>query len=144
METDSLPFGELIKRLNTIYEKRANNNMRERDMTVSQMKMLVALDEAPENTVPLKEMERYFGVAQSTAAGVVMRLEKKGLIQSQADPADRRVKLLTLTDAGRQMCSQSRTEMNLFDDRMLSCLAEPEKIQLLWLLSRIYESEKDT
>ena len=143
METDSLPFGELIKRLSTIYEKRANRNMQAQNVTVSQMLMLSLLDLQPGGTMPLKELERACGVAQSTAAGVVVRLEKKNLIRAVGDPADRRVKILQITDAGREICAAAEADMKAFDRGMLSCLSDGEREQLLRLMTRVYEAQKD-
>lgn len=40
---------------------------------------------------------------QSSASVVVRRLVEQGLVRRDADPADRRRQLLTLTDAGRRM-----------------------------------------
>lgn len=142
MEAGLCPFGELIKRISTIYEKRANSDMQSREVTVSQMKMLVILSQSQEQTLPLKELERYFGVAQSTAAGVAVRLEKKGLVSPATDPADRRIKRLQLTKAGKALCDDSRAEMERFDDRMLACLTQDERQQLLELLERIYDAVK--
>ena len=39
----------------------------------------------------------------STLTGIADRLEERGLIQRETDPADRRVKLLALTATGREM-----------------------------------------
>lgn len=143
MESDSLPFGELIKRLSTIYEKRANCDMKARDVTFTQMMMLTALDEAPEKTRTLKSVEHQFGVAQSTAAGIVARLEKKGLIRALADPADRRIKILQLTEAGQALCAGSRADLEAFDRRMLACLEPAERDQLLQLMTRVCRDVQD-
>jgi DNA-binding MarR family transcriptional regulator len=43
------------------------------------------------------------GCDASNTTGVVDRLERRGLIERRADPADRRVKRVVLTAAGRRM-----------------------------------------
>lgn len=48
----------------------------------------------------MKELERYFGVAQSTIAGVVSRLEQKGFVEAFGDAADKRIKVVHITPAG--------------------------------------------
>ncbi|WP_269931981.1 MarR family winged helix-turn-helix transcriptional regulator [Aminobacter sp. HY435] len=40
------------------------------------------------------------GIEAMTLSGVLDRLEGKGYVERQADPADRRAKLITLTEAG--------------------------------------------
>ncbi|MBL8583490.1 MAG: MarR family transcriptional regulator [Rhizobiaceae bacterium] len=43
------------------------------------------------------------GVEAMTLSGTLDRLEAKGLVERRADPADRRAKLVHLTDAGEEM-----------------------------------------
>lgn len=76
MSSKTLHCGELIKRINDIIEKNANNNLNKEDITVSQFKMLIRLNETSDGSFTLKELEKYFGVAQSTIAGIASRLEK--------------------------------------------------------------------
>lgn len=71
--------GELMKRINDMIEKQGNSKLQSYGITVSQFKMLVALHLIPDGAATLKELEKYFGVAQSTAAGIASRLEKRNL-----------------------------------------------------------------
>ncbi len=80
MESRKFHNGELIKRLNDKVEKAINNQLLTYDLTSTQSKMLVMLHLIPDHTAMLKELEKYFGVAQSTAAGIIARLEKKNLV----------------------------------------------------------------
>ncbi len=52
-------------------------------------------------TVSLKEIEGFLGVAQPTAAGIVKRMEKN-LVSSYQAADDRRVKMIRITEEGRQ------------------------------------------
>ena len=52
-------------------EKQGNSKLQSYGITVPQFKMLVALHLIPDGAATLKELEKYFGVAQSTAAGIV-------------------------------------------------------------------------
>ena len=47
----------------------------------------------------------------SNITGLVDRLEAKGMVERRADPSDRRVKALVLTDAGRRARAQLRRIM---------------------------------
>ncbi|PWK76267.1 MarR family transcriptional regulator [Aminobacter sp. AP02] len=46
------------------------------------------------------------GIEAMTLSGLVDRLEAKGFVERQPDPADRRAKLVTLTDAGSTVVKQ--------------------------------------
>ena len=59
-----MPNGLLIKKIHDSLEKRANNTLRSKDLTLMQMSVLMALQETPNKQLSLKEMERHFQVAQ--------------------------------------------------------------------------------
>ncbi|MCD7770367.1 MAG: MarR family transcriptional regulator [Oscillospiraceae bacterium] len=130
--------GTLIKRINDTMEKRANNALQQHDITFFQMRVLIILSTSEDGTATLKELERGFGVAQSTAAGVAVRLEKKGLITSYADARDRRVKRVQITPAGRTLCINHREEMDQNEARLTQTLSPQEQEQLKSLLLRVY------
>ncbi len=137
MSADSLHCGELIKRLNSIMEKRANNSLNEDGITLSQIKLLCILEQ--ESSLTLKELEKYFCVAQATIAGIVVRLEKKGLIESFYLPEDKRAKHIRLTDDGIKMCEHARCSMERNEQWLLSSLDDGEKKELHRLLQKIYD-----
>ncbi len=137
MSADSLHCGELIKRLNSIMEKRANNSLNEDGITLSQIKLLCILEQ--EGSLTLKELEKYFCVAQATIAGIVVRLEKKRLIESFYLPEDKRAKHIRLTDDGIKMCEHARCSMERNEQWLLSSLDDGEKKELHRLLQKIYD-----
>ncbi len=90
----------------------ANEELRADDMTSSQVKMLMIINETKDECITLKELEKHFGVAQATIAGTAARLEKKGMIESFYDPSDKRVKHVRITDKGRAMCVHAGKAMH--------------------------------
>ena len=74
--------GMLFKQIHDELEKRTNNSLRSSDLTMAQMGALLVLREKSDKEMPLKELERSLRVAQSTAAGIVSRLEQKGFNKS--------------------------------------------------------------
>lgn len=142
MRRCELHSGELIKRIHDQMEKVANNMLQSLDMTFSQMKMLIALHESADESATLKELERYFGVAQATAAGIAVRLEKKHLITSYIDPDDRRIKHVKLSDEGRNLCEQLHSMMIANEDKLVAPLSEDEKVELRRLLQKVYDGSR--
>ena len=57
MQRESLHCGELIKRLNDILGRCANEELRADDMTSSQVKMLMIINETKDECITLKELE---------------------------------------------------------------------------------------
>ena len=137
MSADSLHSGELIKRLNSIMEKRANNSLNDDGVTLSQIKLLCILKQ--EGSLTLKELEKYFCVAQATISGIVVRLEKKGLIEGFYSPEDKRAKHIRLTDDGIKMCEHAKCSMERNEQWLLSSLDDDEKKELHTLLQKIYD-----
>lgn len=137
MSVDSLHSWELIKRLNGIMEKRTNNSLNDDGITLSQIKLLCILEQ--EGSLTLKELEKYFCVAQATISGIVVRLEKKGLIESFYSPEDKRAKHVRLTDDGIKMCEHAKCSMERNEQWLLSSLDDGEKKELHRLLQKIYD-----
>ncbi len=133
-------YGALLKRINDILEKTANNRLRSHGITDRQFKMLLMLYHREGGSATLKELEKYFHVAQSTAAGIAMRLEKKKLIDSYTDPADRRIKHIRLTESGRELCLCLKESILENEQYMLSKLNQEEREQLLQCLQKVYET----
>ncbi|MGW0086460.1 MarR family winged helix-turn-helix transcriptional regulator [Streptomyces sp. NPDC003393] len=60
------------------------------------------------------------GVAQPSMTQLVQRLERRGLVRRVDDPADGRVTLVAVTDAGREVLAERR---RLRDSRLADLLA---------------------
>ncbi|MCK9510596.1 MAG: MarR family transcriptional regulator [Pigmentiphaga sp.] len=74
---------------------------------------------------------------RATIGGVVDRLEKKELVQRQPSPVDRRVRLLTISDAGVELLERLEPAVLLAQDEILDPLTERQRDQLTQLLRRI-------
>ena len=132
--------GQLIKQINDAVERRANQSLRQNDLTMVQIWVLMSLSEKEDKTYSLKELERILGVAQSTCAGIVNRLSVKKLVDCFTDPADKRMKLVRLRPEGEKCCRDAREHMREVDQIMLEGLTEEEKNTLHVLLQKIYEN----
>ena len=142
METPIAGYGWFIKRIDNALAKEANSNLQALNLTMQQNRLLIQLALAETHTLSLKTLEERFGAAQSTVAGLVSRLEKKGLIQALSDPADRRVKLVRLTEEGERLNAISRQKVVESETRLTALLTEEEKEQLLTCLRKVYEAVK--
>jgi DNA-binding MarR family transcriptional regulator len=69
-----------------------------RDLTLTSLSTLVTLSrKGPRRITELAASE---GVAQPSVTSLVTSLERAGLVERRSDPADRRVVMVTITDAG--------------------------------------------
>ncbi len=132
--------GLLIKQIHDELRKNANNALRHQNLTIAQLDALVELDRAPDRQRSLKELEQILRVAQSTAAGIIARLEQKGFAEGFGDAEDRRVKLVRLTPAGIECVRTALHFRAEAEEKLLSGLTETERTIFYTLLKKVRDS----
>ena len=138
----NLSVGQMLKQINDAIEKRVNNELRGKGLTLMQMWVLMALRDKEDHTYALKELEQVLGVAQSTCAGIVDRLTQKALVERFTDSRDRRVKYVRLTSAGTACCVDAVLSKDAGERLMMRGLSEEEQAQLMNSLKKIYHNIK--
>lgn len=129
--------GKLIKQIHDELEKQANGALSSQNLTLAQMHILMELDAVQEHQLTLKQLEGLLHVAQSTVAGIVIRLEQKGYVACFADENDRRVKRVSITDAGLDCCKEAQGHIKDMEERLLSGLNDAEKEIFCSLLQKV-------
>ena len=81
-----------------------------------------------------RTLARSIGLDTSTIAGVLDRLESRGLLLRSASPDDRRVRRLTLTDDGRALLRILVPDMLRAQQRMLDPLPKGERAEFMRML----------
>jgi DNA-binding MarR family transcriptional regulator len=79
------------------------------------------------------------GFDTSTIGGVIDRLERRGLIERQASPTDRRVRLLQVTPSGAALLDDVIPAMLKAQQRMLAPLPAAERPRFMAMLKTIVE-----
>ncbi len=136
------PCGFLIKQINDALEKQANNALREQGLTMVQVTVLLYLNDQANKQANLKEIEKFLHVAQSTSAGVVTRLEQKGLLESYTNTTDKRIKTVRLTKAGLECCINSRDNLENAEKMLMSGLTSEDQESLRKLLLKVSKNVK--
>lgn len=90
--------------------------------------------------VSQRDLERKLRLKPSTVNGIVDRLETKGYVARRASPQDGRVRLVSLTEAGRSKVQDFHAIVEETEHRLIVGLSEPEREQLRKLLIRIIEN----
>ncbi|MEV7510235.1 MarR family transcriptional regulator [Streptomyces sp. NPDC089922] len=104
-------------------------------LTSTQARVLAQLD----GPVPMRGLAALLVCDASNVTGIVDRLEARGLVRREPSPADRRVKNVVATDAGRQVIRVVREEMQAIHGA-LDTLDEDESATLYALLGRLRPS----
>ena len=84
------------------------------------------------------------GLDTSTTAGVVDRLEARGLLRRSASPTDRRVRLLGISAEGSTLLSEMEPAVKAAQARMLAPLTDAEKPQFLDMLTRLVRAHNES
>jgi DNA-binding MarR family transcriptional regulator len=101
------------------------------DLTAQQALLLRSLDRPRSMRTVAQEMS----CDPSNVTGLIDRIERLGLVERLPDAADRRVRLLSLTPAGRKVCV--RLERDLARTPLFDGLTPAELDQFLDLLRRL-------
>lgn len=84
-----------------------------------------------------RTLARSIGLDTSTIAGVVDRLEARGLLVRNTTPDDRRVRLLSLTGEGHVLLKAMAPAMHRAQERMLEPLPPNERELFMRMLRRL-------
>ena len=140
VDLDRLP-GHYIRRLQQIAVAIFLQETEAFGVTPVQFAALQAVHNTP--GVDQRTLARTIGFDTSTTAGVIDRLEARGLLQRNASPEDRRVRLLTLTDEGEALLAQVVPAMQRAQLRMLDPLSPAERTEFMRLLHRLVTANNE-
>lgn len=133
--------GFLVRRLHQIHVAIFFEECAGQNITPVQFGVLSVLMENPgldQITVAAK-----VGIDRTNVAEVIGRLEKRGLLTRQVNPADKRGRLVTLTPAGQDFVLSNRAAVERAQERLLAPLTPAEREQMVDLLSRLAEANNE-
>ena len=86
-----------------------------------------------------RDIERDFSITRSTVTNILQLMERKGYIHRQSVPQDARLKMLVLTDKGRDFHEKTMLSLHQTDEFVAGLLTEEENAELLRLLNKLKE-----
>lgn len=93
--------------------------------------------------VDQRTLARSIGLDTSTIAGVIDRLEARGLMLRNASPEDRRVRLLSLSEAGQTLLDAIEPDMLQAQDRILAPLPKAERSKFMRMLRALVTTNNE-
>lgn len=90
-----------------------------------------------------RTLARTVGLDTSTIAGVIDRLESRGLLVRGASPEDRRVRQLTLTDAAIQLLADIAPAILKAQKLILNPLSEEDQAEFTRMLRQLVTKNND-
>ncbi|MGW5517449.1 MarR family winged helix-turn-helix transcriptional regulator [Nocardia africana] len=134
-DTAQSPLALLIARFVSAYLQDFLTAAEGHGLTLTQAKLLLALNEPPAE-LPMRVLADRMACDPSNLTGVADRMESRGLVRRTVNPADRRVKYLASTDAGRELAAQIRGSQVRAYKALAELTAEDEEV-LRELLERL-------
>jgi MarR family transcriptional regulator, repressor for mepA len=136
-------IGFLVKLIHDRIEKNANKDLSPFDLTLSQGRVLGYLQERTGQVTSQKDIEAYLGVTHPTTAGILRRLESKGLIATEFDGDDRRVKNVHPTPQGLEVYQTIVRSHGKMESNLLRGLTTTQRADLVKLLKLVYRNIQD-
>jgi DNA-binding MarR family transcriptional regulator len=132
--------GHLIRRAHQIAVAIFAEHLSAIDITPVQFAILNALVDSP--GIDQVSLARRVAFDAATSGSVIGRLEAKSWVVREADPVDRRRKLLRVTTEGAQALASIQSTVALVQERILSPLSTQEQEQFVRLLSRLVQGHE--
>lgn len=143
MASQSSECGMLIKQINDRVSRLFNNQVRDADLTLSQIRYLTFLYEHGGSLVPFREIQEHFGVSQPTVTGILKRLIVKRLVFSETGAEGGRSKSYGLTQKGVMQLKSAEAARNAQEEQLLSPLSEAERAAFQDMLTRILDNLRE-
>jgi len=137
VDLDSLP-GHHIRRLHQIAVAIFLQETEPHGITPVQFGALQAVANSP--GVDQRTLSGRVGLDTSTVAGVVDRLEARGLLQRSASPQDKRVRLLAVTAEGTALLHAVEPAMRAAQARILAPLPRAERAEFMRMLRQLVDA----
>jgi MarR family transcriptional regulator for hemolysin len=112
--------------------------LRELGLAMSQLPVLIVLKQG--KPLPQAELARIAHVEQSSMAQLLNRMERDGLVERIADPADKRSRLISLTERASRRMHKGKAIMDATVEIALQGFSAADIEQLDRLMRRINEN----
>lgn len=133
--------GFLVRRLHQIHVTMFLEECASETVTPVQFGVLTVLSDGAKLDQATLGME--VGIDRTNIGDVVSRLEKRGLVKRQTDPADRRVRLVSIKPKGRALVGQLVDKVEKAQARLIERLSAEEREAFLRLLRKLVEANNE-
>ena len=128
----------LVKRLELVARSLMDAALREHGLTTVQYTALTVLERSGE--LSSAQLARRSFVTPQSMHDVVSWLQDRGLVQRRRDPENRRVLLISLTEAGREAVRACAPAVDALEERMLAAMHHGEQVVFRECLARGYDA----
>lgn len=132
-------IGYLIKNINDKLKVNADADLKHFNLTLAQSRVLAFLN-SKGGCATQKEIEVFLEVSHPTVVGIVSRMEQNGHVITWIDEADKRNKIVKLTEQAEILGKDMEQNIQNNERKMLTTLTSTEIEQLRRMLNVIYNN----
>lgn len=137
---EDAPLGYKFKRIHEMFRARMNVDMKERDLTFSQMEILFYLEKHSDHAINQQELCDVIQVSHPTMIGLINRMEEKDLVVRRTDPLNRRSRYIEMTQKSQEILRQTRERRHRNDRMLVKGFTDEETKELNRLLGMVYRN----
>ena len=137
---EDAPLGYKFKRIHEMFRARMNVDMKERDLTFSQMEILFYLEKHSDHAINQQELCDVIQVSHPTMIGLINRMEEKDLVVRRTDPLNRRSRYIEMTQKSQEILRQTRERRHRNDRMLVKGFTDQETKELNRLLGMVYRN----
>ncbi|SEG03025.1 DNA-binding transcriptional regulator, MarR family [Butyrivibrio sp. Su6] len=134
------PIGFKFKLIHEGFVAMFNRELKEDDITFSQVMVISYLDEHKDKKVTQKDISEALHIKHPTTIGLLKRLEEKGMITNVTDPDNRRCRNVTLSEKGLEFVDKRRERRKNTDYYLVNGMTEDEIAALRKLLDKVIDN----
>lgn len=134
------PIGFKFKLIHEGFVSMFNRELKEDDITFSQVMVISYLDEHKDKKVTQKDISEALHIKHPTTIGLLKRLEEKGMITNVTDPDNRRCRNVTLSEKGLEFVDKRRERRKNTDYYLVNGMTEEEIESLRKLLDKVIDN----
>ncbi len=132
-------IGYLIKNINDKIKSRADADLKNHNLTLSQSRVIAFLSRNGGESTQ-KEIEVFLDIAHPTVVGIISRMERNGYITCMVDEKNRRNKMVRLTEQAVSVRSEILERIEQDEKQMLQSLSREDVENLTRMLTIIYKN----
>ena len=115
-----------------------NQSLAELDLSLAQHEILLAIRQNP--GITQKALAASLLVVKSNVSALIKKLEGRGLVHRECDPADARNKCLGLTKAGHELVLKSFARQNKIIDAMTAVMSDEDLERMAAITRRVSDA----
>lgn len=137
------PLGLKIKMINEKFIQNLNKELKEKDMTFSQMGILWYLEHNMDHKVTQKELSMALQVKHPTTIGLLKRLEEKEMVQIEVDEDNHKYRNISITEKALDFLKASKRHRDEMDNMLTVGMTVEECKLFRELLDKALDNLKD-